>query len=237
MTSLYVNGDSWSFKSRKCDHDIWPEIVAQILGLRLINESLGCGSNSRMLDCIKNNWLQGERPSLMIFALTAHHRYHLPSIDLGSWVIGPSVALHEHSGKKNDDIKDFFFQHCYSDLDSMYRYYRDIWSIHQHCDSKGIPYLCFQTWDTEISESNILADGRSIRDYVARHLPAGYIADIYISMLDNLLRCKHQWNYCENPVSYLLDDHDLDDTEHPNRSGHEKIATKVLDLLKEHDLL
>lgn len=237
MTSLYVNGDSWSFKLKQCDNKIWPELVAQNLGFDLFNDSLGCGSNSRILDSLKNRWLLGDRPSLMIFGLTAHHRYHLPAADLGSWVIGPMVALHEHTGTNNDVIKDFFFRHCYSSLDSVYRYYRDIWSIHEHCTAKGIPYLCFQTWDTEISKLNVLDGEQSIKHYVATHLPPGYTADCYISMLKSLSVNKSQWNYHESSISDLLDDHEFDNTQHPNQIGHQKIATKVLDLLKEYNLI
>ena len=233
---LYVNGDSWSFRTKECDHAIWPELVAEQFGLDLINDSLGCGSNSRILDSMRNRYLSGIRPDLAVFALTAHHRYHLPAPDLGSWVIGPLVALHEHSGETISTLKDFFFRHCYSDIDSVYRYYRDIWSIHQICESLDITYLCFQTWDTEIAGLNLLSDDRIIDDYVSQYYRPGYMADTYRQALHTLAKLRSEWTYYEDPVSNLLHTEDYDLTDHPNSTGHQKIAAHVINLIKEHDL-
>lgn len=235
---LYVNGDSWSFRTKECDYPIWPELVQTKVDSKLLNDSLGCGSNSRILDCLKNHYLWNTQMDIMIIGLTCHHRYHVPAPDFGSWVIGPVVAIHEHSGKSNNNIRDFFFSHSYSDLDSVYRYYRDIWSIHEMAKLLGCKVLFFQTWDTDLAKWNLLGSEENIKKYVDTFQDTEYVCtNRYFDALNRLRELSVDWLYHEQSVSSFLEANDLDNTQHPNRSGHEKIAGHVINLLTKYNLL
>ena len=68
---IYVNGDSWSVRMPEAtDEQVWPKLIADRLGESLINESVGCASNSRAHSCLENFLIAGNRPKLVVIALT-----------------------------------------------------------------------------------------------------------------------------------------------------------------------
>lgn len=231
---LYVNGDSWSFHSAESTFPVWPELVAENFNLEINNESLGCGSNSRIVDCLKNLILSEKKFDLLLFGLTAHHRYHLPADNLGSWVISPATAIHEHTGLANHNFVDLYFTHCYSDVDSVYRYYRDLWSIDSLSRTLGVDYLMIQMWDSCFSELNLLDSYKNIEDYISQfYTPDSYIGSMYIKNLDTLRKLRVKWNYIEKPIKVILDKTDYLEDMHPNKQGHEKIANYVIKLIED----
>jgi hypothetical protein len=230
---LYVNGDSWSFRHKEYTFPIWPELVAEHLGLELCNQSLGCGSNSRIIDCLSNQWLSGMNPSIMIFGLTTHQRYHLPAPDLGSWVLNFKSAHNEHTNEVNNNLSNFFYSKCYKEIDSIYRYYKNIWTIHNYCKKFNSKYLIFQMWDSQLDELNLLSSSENIYNYVIKHYPEQDIyAEQYMLLFEKLKQLKLQWNYIEKPASTNLIATDFDATKHPNKLGHKKLTNVVLDHLE-----
>ena len=141
---LYFNGDSWSTSYHVNDGNAvwpvnqsawprWPNLVAQNLGKEFLNESLGGSSNQRILDCVENLWLTGQRPEMIILALTGHSRISLPSGFGGYWNLNPGGALDSVTGKFDDQIHKWYYLNGHEDLDSVYRYYKTVWNLNRLC--------------------------------------------------------------------------------------------------------
>lgn len=227
---IYVNGDSWSVRMPEAtDEQIWPKLVADRLAQPLKNESVGCASNSRIHSCLKNFLIQGNRPKLVIIALTCHHRWHLPASDMGHWNLGPEVAICEHTGAKDSLFHRWFWANSYNELDSVYRYYRTIWDMNELCRRFGIPCIFFQAWDEDLAKLN-LADSDSIKTYVLQSYEATNIYyQQYVAGFEFFRNERKNWNYIETPnFEDLLDPaQDIDSSLHPNWRGHGKIANFV----------
>jgi hypothetical protein len=232
---LYVNGDSWSFHHVEYNFPVWPDLVAKHFNLEINNTSLGCGSNSRIVDCLASEVFSGKKFDLLLFGLTSHHRYHLPSSDLGSWVIGPLTALNEHTGQVNQQFVDLYFKHCYSEIDSVYRYYRDLWFIDKLSRTLESKYIMIQMWESCFTELKLLNDYKNIENYVSQFYEIdSYIASEYIKKFDTLRKFSVQWNYVEEPASLLLTEEDYLKDGHPNSYGHKKIANYIIELVEDY---
>jgi hypothetical protein len=231
---MYVNGDSWTWDQDLHRTDLWPNIVAKHLGMQCRNESMGCGSNGRIVDNLKNLFIQQQTPELIVIGLTASHRYHIPAPNFGSWSIGPITALYDQTGEKNDTIKEFIFKYCHNEIDSLYRYYRDIWTIHMLCQNHNCRYLLVQIWDTSIENNAILHSTENIHNFVSKYFPKNtYDWDRYVRAFEYLKIHSQEWNYVESAASKRLDKKtDIDQTGHPNSNGHKKIADYVISLLE-----
>ena len=224
---LYVNGDSWSQETDYTKPDqIWPSLLANKLGLTIFNESIGCGSNSRILDNLTNFYIGGNRPKLIVLAFTAHHRWHLPNKNFGSWNIGPAVAISDITGEKDNILREWVYKNSYYELDSVYRYYRTIWSLTQLCKKFECPYMFFQAWDKELIDLKLLDVEENIIKFVSKFYPNinDYYAKRYVNAFKFFQQDKDMCNNVEYVLKDLLSDNDLDSTQHPDANGHIKIA-------------
>ena len=233
---MYVNGDSWSFANRP-DHTndtIWPGVVSKELNLFCVNESVGCGSNSRIVDKLTNFYLSGQRPKLILLGLTHHHRYHLPAANMGSWVMGPGMAIHEHTGEPNDAIRNWVYRYSYDELDSVYRYYKEIWELTELCKKFGCQYLIVQMWADDLAKLDLMSNNLNIELFVNSKLNPNqkHYAEQYIRAFKFLKSQSSGWNYIEKPVSSMLQYNDYNEDGHPSVSGHKKIAEYILQCLK-----
>jgi len=241
---LYFNGDSWSTSYHVNDGNAvwpvnqsawprWPNLVAQDLGKEFLNESLGGSSNQRILDCVENLWLTGQRPEMIILALTGHSRISVPSGFGGYWNLNPGGALDSVTGKFDDQIHKWYYLNGHEDLDSVYRYYKIVWNLNRLCKQFGCPYLIVQAWDDHLVEQNVLDN---IEDYVVQYFEEYGIhdvrADAYIKGFKTMRQDKPNWHYSNATFSKLIGKEHLDETEHPTPQGHKLIAKSVLAQIK-----
>lgn len=232
MKTLYVNGGSWAWTKNLMDPESWVNIVAHNLGMQIINQSVGCGSNSRVVDNLCNFFADGTLPDLIVLALTFHHRWHLPGKNFSSWSIGPVVAINDSTGETSNDIRNCFYSHCHDDLDSIYRYYRTIWQIYAFCAKYQIKPWIFQTSDQALYELHLLADN-NVENFVDSFDIDDYYRDLYKKRFRFFREESVNWNYIEKPFSSELSPKDLDSTGHPNKKGHEIIANIVMTTLQQ----
>lgn len=236
---LYTNGDSWSWDLNLQSDNLWTNILSKKINADCINESVGCGSNSRIVDCLRNQLIQGLQPDLIVIALTSHHRCHVPAPDFGVWNIGVDVALNDQTGNKNTEIVKWVFTHSYQEIDSVYRYYRDVWTIDLLCKYFSCPYLLIQAWEKQFEELKLLESSENISKYVYSQCgPESGSAKKYITYFERIKQLSKNWNYIEIPLSNSLNQQlDIDRTGHPNPHGHHKIADKIYQYLQESKVI
>jgi len=241
---IYVNGDSWSYAIDENNRSVWPNpsqdmkkwpnILSKRLDHEVLNESMGCGSNSRVLDCLENLLLEEQSPRLVVLALTTHQRWHLPSKKKGHWCIGPMIAIDDHTGEKDEYIQKWFYTKGYDRLDSIYRYYKIIWNCSNICRKMGSEFVIFQAWDQELADLDVLESSDSIRDFVLSFFDNknDVVAEKYIRSFNYFRKNQHSWNYIRPTFASLLEPEDYDDTGHPDMQGHHKIEEFVYSTLK-----
>ena len=237
---IYVNGDSWSVRTPYItDDDIWPKITTLQLDKMLTNESIGCGSNSRALNCLENFLIAGNRPELIIIALTGHNRWHLPAANFGHWNIGPVVVINEHTGLKDSYFHKWYLANSYNEIDSVYRYYKIIWNMHELCKKFDIPIIFFQAWDNDLAKFN-LRTSDNIESFVLKYYESTNIYfEKYVTGFEFLRNQQVNWNYIESPSfkKLLHPSIHIDETGHPNSQGHMKIADFVYQNIIERNLI
>jgi hypothetical protein len=236
---IYVNGDSWSVRMPEAtDDQIWPKLIADRLGESLINESVGCASNSRAHSCLENFLIAGNRPKLVVIALTGHHRWHLPSADLGYWNLGPEVAIQERTGNRDSYFHKWFWSNSYTEIDSVYRYYRTVWNMHELCKQFGVPSVFFQAWDEDLAKLN-LTTSDNIGSYVLQYYEQTNIYyQQYTAGFEFFRNERKSWNYIEAPTfEKLLEPKHIDSSLHPNWLGHVEIANFVYQHITERGLV
>ena len=237
---IYVNGDSWSVRMPDAtDEQIWPQLIDNRINDTLVNESVGCASNSRAHSCLENFLIAGNRPKLVIIALTAHPRWHLPAADLGHWNIGPLVAIKERTGKTDTYFHKWFWSNSYNELDSVYRYYKTVWNMHELCKKFNVPSIFFQAWDDDLTKINLITKD-NIESYVSKfYEPTNIFFKRYVAGFEFFLDEQTKWNYILAPTfeNLLHQPVDFDSTRHPNWKGHNKIADFVYQHITEKGLL
>lgn len=234
---IYVNGDSWSCAQPGMNPDkIWPVTIAQKLNQPLVNQSMGCGSNSRMLDCLENFFLCRNTPKLVIIALSGHARWHMPAPNLAHWLISPHVAINDSTGETDELIRDWTYKKSYNDIDSVFRYYKNIWSMYELCKRFDCNCIFFQAWDRNIVEANVL-DNPEL--YVSKFYDLSDIrAKTYLEGFNFFQQHKKYWNYVDTTTFHtLMTPVELDLTLHPNQRGHEIISRFVHQQLLKYNLL
>ena len=228
---IYVNGDSWSQRTPYVDtKDIWPNLLAKKLDMPLINDSMGCGSNSRIQHGLENYFVSEVPPTAIVLALTGHHRIHLPSENMGAWMVGPDIAINECTGEKDEAIRDWIYRNSYFELDSVYRYYKIVWALENLCCKLRCPYFIFQAWDTKLADLKLMQGGINITNYVYQFFSSPETdinAQRYIRAFEYFAEQSAGWMLQEQPLSELLTTDDYDDTGHPLHSGHIKIANHI----------
>ena len=236
---IYVNGDSWSWHKDLYSADIWPNLLAQQLKTNCVNESIGCGSNSRILDNVTNLYISGLRPALIVLALTVHHRYHLPSADMGSWSISPQTVRNDRLDVTDDYVKNWYYIHGHNEVDSIYRYYRDVWLLHEICKKFECPFFIFQIWDKSIQQLGLLESTKNIKNFLNNNQIdlSKQQGQAYLKSFLFFSKQQHNWNYSEETVLTFLNNDDLAIDGHPNKKGHKKIGDFVINELIARDLI
>ena len=227
---IYVNGDSWSFKHVGCTFDIWPEIVAKERNETLINRAVGCGSNSRIVSNLLSQQIMGFSPDLILIGLPGHHRFYIPSVNFGSWSIGPGGAHNDRTGpgtgQTNEFLVKFVYENCFDEIGSVYRYYQDLWQITKIAQESNSRCLLFQMWDTSLNDYNLLSSDDNIYNFVSKFYNVdSYYYNEFVTAFKNLKAKSKDWEYWEEPIKLLQSE--IDTTGHPNSLGHKKIASFV----------
>jgi len=243
---IYVNGDSWSRNTwaPTFPHDVsWPSYLRETYDVEIINESAGCGSNSRMFDNLQTFFQLGHRPDLVLIALTGENRWHLPTKNRGCWNIGPTV-LNDRTGVKDESILKWWRLECLDRLEYVYQYWNIIWKIHNFCETTlGCPVIFFTSWMDTITLEKELFDSEtmSITQWVLKHSTLDHkdiIIQTYVQLFEFFNQQKQSWFFDRQSWKSRLDKSEicgpLDfDPGHPNKLGHISIANFVLNSISE----
>lgn len=237
---IYVNGDSWSQNQWKPHQPIdysWPNLLASMTNLEVLNESAGCGSNSRMLDNLHRAYYRGVRPSLVIIALTDIARWHLPSTLNSIWNISSSCAINDRTGKVDDYITKWWVSNSFDELEYSYQYYNIIYQIKMFCDSiLNCPVLFFNAWQHNILGMNKLCLGldNTIQDWVEQKNvdKTDYSVRYYVESFKFFRNKFQQWNLDFTPWTKFITKQHIDGPDdlhpnHPSPEGHRLIAQHV----------
>jgi hypothetical protein len=240
---IYVNGDSWSKNTWTADfpYDLsWPKCIQDKYDINVINESAGCGSNSRMLENLQRFYQLGNKPDLVLISLSNENRWHLPAKNLSSWNIGPTV-INDVTGVVDETILKWWSINCVDLLEYVYQYYNVIWKIHEFCSKvMECPVIFFNAWsDLEEIDHKLFATGdTSIREWVLKHIENKNPTDIffqkYVTLLKFFYHEKQKWNFDQESWKSRLDRTEICGAKdfhprHPNKKGGERISTFVLD--------
>lgn len=234
---IYVNGDSWTWEHLKPYDKLWPSIVSKKLGMDYVNEAMGGGSNSRIVEKLENFYICSEVDiSLIIVALTTNLRWHMPSKNFGTWninIIDSYTCTDEHTGDQDNTLSKFFVTKSYDEVDSMFRYYKHIWSIHEMAKKMNCPCAVFQAFDHTMEEKNILESEETIKYFLSKHYKKTDIFyERYYHGFRSLLNYKQSWNYYESPLSNLLSADQFDNTRHPTPAGQQVIGDFIYEKVK-----
>lgn len=248
---IYFNGDSWStsyhvddgiqsWPVTESNHKRWPNIVGETLNKPYVNDSLGGSSNSRILDCIENVFLQNQKPDLIILALTSHVRISVPSGFGGHWNLNPGGALDSVTGKFDNTMPKWYYKNAYNELDSIYRYYKNVYNMDRICKQIGSPYLIIQAWDDDLVEHGLFNNIEKIKNFVISYFDEYKDNDVrainYINAFTKIAENMPKWHYCEETFSKLIGTERLDNTNHPDDIGHEMIADFILQKIQEYKI-
>lgn len=241
---IYVNGDSWSFgvfdKNGNENTYIWPILLAKKLKTEILNDSVGCSSNSRILSTTENFYINGGKPKLIILALTGHNRLHLPGPGMSNWLVGSRFVINDSTGRRGDEdiLYPWIIKYSYDELDSVYRYYKTVWNLHELCIKFNCKYIMMQAWDSQLEHFGILKDDTNIEKFVldrSKNLDR-YVIEKYIKGFKFFKEESEKWNYRDQTFRSVLLPENYDNTGHPNDQGHELIADYVLNAITERIL-
>jgi hypothetical protein len=221
---LYVSGDSWTKPTPTVDdHYVWPTLLAKRLNLKLVNDGMGCGSNARILNCLENFYLSKSQPSYIVIALTTHLRYYMPTAEMNHWNISIGYARNEITGENDSTLSKWWVNNSYNHVESIYRYYKLLWNIHELCLKFDCPYLMFQSWDTELYKYDLLGGEEKVANFLEKYYnnENAYFRVKYASAFQTLTEQSKKWNYIEQPLEMTSKTLDSWPDGHPNKQGHE----------------
>ena len=237
---IYVNGDSWSQKSNGPIDYSWPKLLQESINNTVLNQSAGCGSNSRILANLHSTYQTGIKPELILIGLSTFRRWHLPA-QLGSaWNIGPTVINDRFNGK-DDTILPWWRKHVFDKLEYLYQYYNQIWQMHELGKNYfQCPIIFFNAWDFEIIElhTKIFADNSNKWIFQLVEDQKDYAINDYIKYFDFFKSKFNQINLHMTPWMDFLTDHidgpnDLHPG-HPSPKGHRLICEQVISIINKH---
>mgnify|MGYP003639204233 FL=1 len=241
---IYVNGDSWSQRSNIDPDYSWPCILQSKAKCQVINQSAGCGSNSRMLSNLQKFYQTGARPKIILIGLTIYSRWHLPSKMGSSWNIGTMVVINDRFGEKNDEILPFYINYVYDEIEYIYQMYNQIWQMQELATNYfKCPIIFFNSWSSPDNYYHLATMHKEIyKD------PESWIAtrvddtdDIaikdYIHAFNFFKTKLDDWNLVLDTWSDLVYNH-IDDEKglhpgHPSPQGHKMICNNVLDTIEQ----
>lgn len=238
---IYINGDSWSrnlwIEWSPSDWS-WPKQLQEFTKIPVLNESVGCGSNSRILSRLHTNYILGNQFDLVLIALSTHARWHLPGKNMSAWSIGPTVQ-HDRLFKSDPEILPWWQKNSYDYLEYVFQYYSTVWQIHELCKNLyQCPVVVFNTWDKEIQEIDQMMHGQAseFESWMQRNFVSedGFAIENYIKAFEFFKQSSTNWQFESTTMQSLLTQEHYDgaqdrDPEHPNKQGHTIICQHVLD--------
>lgn len=237
---IYVNGDSWSHNQWRENQSIdysWPNVLSELIGIKVLNESAGCGSNSRMLDNLHRLHYRGVKPSLIIIALTDLTRWHLPGPLNSIWNISSATAINDRSGIVDNSINKWWTINSFDLLEYSYQYYNIIYQIKIFCDAiMHCPVIFFNAWQDKILEMNKLCLGSDdkIETWVNSKVvdKTDYSVRYYIDSFKFFKDQFQQWDLDFTPWTKFITKQYIDGPDglhpdHPSLEGHKLIAQYV----------
>jgi hypothetical protein len=247
---IYVNGDSWSQnqwrKNQTLDYS-WPNILSKLTGIEVLNESSGCGSNSRMLDNLHRLHYRGVKPSLIIIALTDQARWHLPGPLNSVWNISSGTVINDRSGIVDESIKKWWILNSFDVVEYSYQYYNIIYQIKMFCDViMHCPVIFFNAWQKNVLNMNKLCLGTDIEidNWVKNNAidKNDYSINYYVEFFKFFRNQFQQWDLDFMPWIKFITEKYIDGPDglhpyHPSPEGHQLIAqyvyNKIYDNFKE----
>jgi hypothetical protein len=237
---IYVNGDSWSQKSRTLVDYSWPKILQDTLCYPVENQSAGCGSNSRMLSNLYKTYQSGKRPDLIIIALTSFQRWHFPSRCGSSWSIGPTV-INDRYNNNDETILNWWRRNVFDEVEFVYQYYNQIWQMHELSTKYfQCPIIFFNAWDVHISQIHQQIFYNNIQKWLESKLldMDDYATIDYIKSFDFFKNEITRWNHLidqpwTNFLTNYIDDSNGLHPNHPSPDGHRLICDHVISTIKE----
>lgn len=244
---IYVNGDSWSqnqWKPHQQTNYSWPNLLASLTNIKVLNESAGCGSNSRMLDNLHRAYYRGVSPRLVIIALTDIARWHLPGSMNSIWNISSSCVINDRTGRVDDSIKKWWVVNSFNELEYSYQYYNIIYQIKIFCDTIiNCPVLFFNAWQDNILKMNKIHFGSDdeIGTWVKSKVvdKTDYSIDYYVESFKFFRNQFQQWHLDFTPWTKFITSRYIDGPDglhpnHPSPEGHRLIAQHVYNKIHDH---
>lgn len=240
---IYVNGDSWSRNlwAEWSPHDwSWSKQLQESTKIPVMNESAGCGSNSRILSRLHTNYILGNRFDLILIALSTHARWHLPAKNMASWSIGPGVQ-HDRLFLNDSEILPWWQRNSYDHLEYVFQYYSIVWQIHELCKNLyQCPVIVFNTWDKEIQQIDQIMHAQDLdfESWIREHFVGedGFDISNYSQAFKFFKESSANWQFESTAMNSLLAKHHYDgpndrDPSHPNKQGHAIMCQHVLNVV------
>jgi hypothetical protein len=239
---IYVNGDSWSQRSNINPDYSWPCLLQEKINCPVLNQSAGCGSNSRMLSNLYRLYQSGAEPKIVLIGLTTYTRWHLPARLGSSWSIGPTV-INDRFSKPNESMLPFYVNDVFDDLEYVYQFYNQIWQMQEIAKNYlKCPIIFFVGWTanspTILDIHHALFKG-NLEDWVCSKVEdtQDYAVQDYINAFQFFKTKVDDWHLVLDTWSDLVYNNIDDDNGlhpgHPNPQGHKIICQNVLDKIKE----
>ena len=232
---IYVNGDSWStWNTIDRLEEPWPMQLKNFTNHDVYNDSIGCGSNSRMFYNLCNFYQHTQTTKqsidLVLIGLTTPQRWHLPSNRLSSWSIGPTVR-NDRSGIVDETILKWYVSTVYDELEYYYQYFNTIWQIDTLCKKTiECPVVFFNSWDNDIDKFlDIFYNKSKCNKWIYEKVDdtADMFTLNYINAFDYFRNYFVNVNFVRDCWENLITDQDRIDGWHPNTVGHAKICNFV----------
>jgi|TARA_R110000868_G_C10711411_1_gene749985 hypothetical protein len=242
---IYINGDSWSrnlWTERSPEDWCWAKQLSDKINQPILNQSAGCGSNSRAVDMLTRCYTQDKKFDLVLIGLTTPMRWHLPAKTESNWSIGPTV-INDRVYKHDETILKWWRVNSLNTLEYTFQYYNHIWKMHEFCSTYyKCPVVFFNAWDNDMYtlHKKFINDSSYISTWCQEQLGElhfDYSFFNYVQSFEFFVRKSQDWFLEMQPWSDLLSAGDYDgpndkDPRHPSKIGHKKIADFVLATIK-----
>jgi hypothetical protein len=235
---IYVNGDSWSQRSNIDPDYSWPKLLQEIVNVPVINQSAGCGSNSRILSNLYAAYQMGMRPDLILVGLTSFQRWHLPSKLGSSWNIGPTV-INDRTGARDETMLNWWRKYVFDDLEYIYQYYNQIYQMNELGKNYfRCPIIFFNAWDINIVKIHNDIFKTDNDDWIASLVDTSDYAVVdYIECFKFFKDKFKDIKFYLDPWSKFLTQHIDGPTGlhpgHPSPEGHRLICDYVSSIIKQ----
>jgi len=241
---IYVNGDSWSrnlWIEWSPEDWSWPKQFSDRNTVKILNQSAGCGSNSRILSCLQDVALDDFKIELVIIAMTTPFRWHLPAPNMSVYNIGHHFIKHDKFDYVLDNsVSNWCLKHnVFDELEMTYRYFVSMWQMKSICDHHlKCPVLFFNAWDQKIGLiDKMILDPQRHHEFIkwveTRFVKTpGFSKTQYIDAFLSIGEKRKNWLFFSEPWTDFLNSSHYDgpndrDPNHPSKQGHTLISHYV----------